>query len=501
MSARAAKSLGCYALVLCSAACQPAPAAELPAPVAAAPVQQAPVIVPPAVAPPPASVTPAVDAGKTEPAPIAVDAGAVPAVLNDAGSAPEGPEVVAEPSDEAAYIFDQTTVRSYNLVIAQADLITLNSNPEAEMYVPGMLELEGKTYGPLSVRYKGSVGAWRPPCVLSPGNNLPKYGKCSIKVDFSKPDGTAKFFGVEKLNFHSMNPDDSMLRERLGYAMFREMGVASPRTAHARVLINGVLEGLFIVVENIDERFTRSRFSEGGRGNLYKEIWPMFGEASMYITALENNSSQATAAGVQKMLDFKAAIDDSAEAAEAFLDRDYMLRYMAVDRVIINDDGIFHWWCEYGAQGNNTGQYGNHNYYWYEATAAERMWLIPWDLDTSFDGLAENRIELQWDKPAACMCTMNSVGTVEWPASCDQLTKYMATWSAPYEAMVDAFIAGPFAAPAVDAKLDAWATQIEPYVAEASGWNSAPTSAAWKRAVTQLKATISSARVHRGYAY
>jgi hypothetical protein len=427
------------------------------------------------------------------------DDGGVPAAVADAALPFSG--IVKEPADEATYLFDQSTIRTYNLVIAPTDLATLNSNPEAEMYVPGMLEFEGKTYGPLSVRYKGSVTAWRAPCVLSPGNMLPKFGKCSIKVDFSMPDSSAHFFGLKKLNFHSMNEDDSMLRERLGYAMFREMGVAAPRAMHARVLINGVLEGLFIAVEQIDERFTRSRFTEGGRGNLYKEIWPMFDDPNMYIKALENNSSQKTPAGVQKMLDFKAAIGMSSDAAESWFVRDYMMRYMAVDRVIINDDGVFHWWCEWGAQGNNTGPYGNHNYYWYEEMKANHMWLIPWDLDTSFDGLAEDRIEPQWNKPAACMCVTNSQGTIEWPASCDQLIKYLIPWQKDYDAMVDAFIAGPFAAAAVDAKLNAWAPQIEPLVAEAAGRNSAPSSFTWSNAVTQFKATIESARTHRGYAY
>jgi hypothetical protein len=337
--------------------------------------------------------------------------------------------------------------------------------------------------------------------VLSPGNNLPKLGKCSIKVDFGMPDAAARFHGVKKLNFHAMNPDDSMLRERLGYAMFREMGVAAPRTMHARVLINGTLEGLFIVVEDIDERFTRAHFGEGGKGNLYKEIWPMFDDPNMYIKALQNNSSAQTPAGVQKMLDFKAAIDKGAETAESFLNREYMMRYTAVDRVIINDDGAYHWWCEWGAQGNNTGPFGNHNYFWYEARQTNRMWLIPWDLDTSFDGSAENRIELQWNLPAPCMCITNSQQTVEYPASCDPLTKYFIAWPKDYNAMVDAFIAGPFAAQPVDAKLDAWATQIEAAVAESAGRNYAPTSSTWKFGVTQLKSIINAARAHRGYAY
>jgi spore coat protein CotH len=508
MDCRYALCIG--ALAIAVQACKPSPASGVAgAGVAGAGMAgaQGPANDVPASAEPPTSNV----SGKGPDATIATDGGVpVSATSSDAGSSPVSADdagastalatIVSAPMDDAAYIFDQTTIRTYNLIIAPADLATLDSNPEAEMYVPAMLEFEGKTYGPLSVRYKGSVGAWRPPCLLLPDLKQPKAGKCSIKVAFDTPDDNARFFGLKKLNFHSMNGDASMLRERLGYALFGEMGIASPRTMHARVLINGALEGLFIAVENIDGRFARAHFGEGGKGNVYKEVWPMFDDPQVYIQALENNPEAKTPDGVQKMLDFKAAIDESADAAQRFLDRDYAMRYAAVDRVIINDDGIFHWWCEPRAQGNNTGMNGNHNYYWYEAKDASRFWLIPWDLDNSFDGLAENHIEMQWNVPIACECKINSQGTNEWPASCDHLTQYFISWMKDYDAMVDAFIAGPFASGPVEDKLNAWSSQIEPAVTEAAGID-ASKYAAWLSGVKQLRATIDGARRHRGYAY
>src|SRR4051812_10849023 len=48
--------------------------------------------------------------------------------------------VIAEPEDDASYIFDQGVVRTYNLVVAEADLAIIDANPSAEQTVPGMLE-------------------------------------------------------------------------------------------------------------------------------------------------------------------------------------------------------------------------------------------------------------------------------------------------------------------------------------------------------------------------
>jgi spore coat protein CotH len=413
-------------------------------------------------------------------------------------SAAARPELTPEPIDDATYVFDETQLRTYNLIVAQADLDLIDQNPSAEMYVPAGMEFEGKSYGPYRMRYKGKSGAWEFPCTLQgSAGPSPKAGKCSIKVDFDVDGNGASFFGLKKLNFHSLNQDASMLRERLAYALFRQMSVAAPRAVHARLMINGKLEGLFAVVEQIDSKFTRARFGEGGEGNVYKEVWPTYADPNVYIAALETNDKHPA---VQRMLDFKNAVDAGVDSFARFIDREYMLRYMAVDRVIINDDGVFHFWCEPIAQGNNPGPVGNHNYYWYEAQSADRFWLIPWDLDFAIGGRPDDVIYPEWTADAPCVCAYPMFGT-QCPASCDRVVSHLKTWLDDYNAQVDAFIAGPFEQNRVDAELNTWAAQIQSVVTEASGQNGAPTLAAWTLAVRNLKADIASARQNRGRAY
>jgi hypothetical protein len=393
--------------------------------------------------------------------------------------------VIPEPNDEARYVFDQTIVRTYNIIISESDLAMIDLAPAAEVYVNGMLEFEGKAYGPLAVRYKGSVGGFLAPCTAAasvgakPG---PKTGKCSMKIDFDRIDPTARFHGLKKLNFHSMDRDPSMMRDRLGYSLFREFGVVAPRASHAQLLINGKLEGLYVVVEQIDGRFTHSRFSEGGDGNLYKEVWPVSDSPTPYLAALETNEERNPS--VDKMLRFEADIDHG--AAMQWLDSDYTFRYIAADRVMINDDGAFHWYCAW-----------NHNYYWYEAEHADRMWIIPWDMDSSFQNGTFVHITTPWNAPAAqCTCARGQMA-----ASCDRLTSEWAMLEADYERAVDAFLTGPFAASNVNTKLSTWSAQIDSFVNEASGLNGAPVYADWRTAFANLQAVIESARTHRGYAY
>ena len=429
---------------------------------------------------------------------------------------PEGDpgKVVAEPDDDAAFLWDDTKLRTFDIRVDETDLAFLDSSPAAEQYVPAELEFEGETYGPAGLRYKGSVGAFLRPCtnasIVGPRNG-PRAGKCSIKMSFNWSDPEGTFFGLRKLQFHSMGHDPSMMRERLGYSLFREMGLAAPRAVHARVLFNGVFQGVFALIEQIDGRFTRSRFTEGGKGNLYKEVWPTHSDASVYLNALETNEDENPS--VQHMLNFKAAIDLGAESALDWVNQDLLARYLAVDRVIINDDGIMHFWCVGGGNGNNPGPWGNHNYYWYFAEDSSRAWLIPWDLDSSMNPDSFVQVYSPWTAQGVdCTCTTYPGQTFppvpQYPPSCDPvLAGWAATLREPYERAVDDLLDGAFSKAAVDAKIDAWSAQIEGAVQEqADGQIIAAeagvvTSDAWRAAIDSLQLHLQSMRDNRGYPY
>ncbi|HKU40072.1 MAG TPA: CotH kinase family protein [Polyangiales bacterium] len=408
--------------------------------------------------------------------------------------------IVAEPEDDASQaIFGGDRVKTYEISVAPEDLATIDARPSAETYVPAQVAIDGERVEKVGLRYKGSAGAFIAPCTAAtmPGpSNRPKVGKCSMKLAFDYIDDDARFKGLKKLNLHSMGRDRTYMREQLGYALFREMGVASPRTAYVKVVINGKLEGLFLAVEQIDGRFTRSRFSEGGEGNLYKEVWPLYDDPKVYRAALESNKGDAT--NVDKMLAFAQRVRFAPDTATEWIDRDYTLRYIAVDRVLLNDDGVFHFYCS--RSGNNPGPFANHNYYWYEAERAGRLWLVPWDLDTSLGGEIRPFIDVEWSEPASCNCHVY-VGYPQRAPSCDPLIAQFAKWKKEYAAVMDEFLAGPFAQQAVDAKLDAWSKQIAPYVEETAGLGGAPDREVWEDELLHLRYVLDVVREYRGYPY
>lgn len=400
--------------------------------------------------------------------------------------------VIAEPNDAAQQLFAAGQLRTFELEVAPADLERVDRDPKAEDYVPARLYFEGVRYD-VGYRYKGSVGAFRPPCTAE-FDGGPKAGKCSIKLSFNWKDPNAQFFGLKKLLFHAMNKDASQLRERLGYGLFRAMGVPAPRAVHAVLKVNGQAE-LYALVEEIDGRFTRSHFSEGGRGNLYKEIWPVHDDPQVYRAALETNADDSPS--VDRMLDFKAAVKEGPEQMARWLDMDATVSYVAVDRLILNDDGAFHFYCIEGGMGNNPTLPGNHNYYWYEAEHADRLWIIPWDLDQSLrDADYPPHLPYDWRlQPSAAecqMCMSNSTGFAlnGPPPGCDPVFRNFQNWQALYEAKLDELLAGPFSKAAVDAQLATWSMQIRD-----AGF---PTN---DEAVEELQAILERTRTHRGYPY
>ena len=399
--------------------------------------------------------------------------------------------VTAEPADDAAYIYNPAVVHTFDVEIAPADLALADSNPKAEQYVPARLHFEGETYD-IGYRYKGSVGAFRPPCT-SAFDGGPKAGKCSVKLsfDWTVPDG--RFHGLKKVLFHAMHNDPSMLRERLGYALFREMGVPAPRATHAILRVNGQAD-IYALVEEIDGRFTRSRFTEGGKGNLYKEIWPIHDDPQAYLAALETNAEQDPSP--DRIVRFKDAILRGPDAMAAWVDRDLTASYIAVDRVIMNDDGAFHFYCLPGGKGNNPVLPGNHNYYWYEAQDADRFWIIPWDLDHSMrESTVPPHIPVDWRTlPGDAECSACSGGAgfgVNGPApGCDRVIKNFQAWQTSYEAKIDALVAGPFSQERVNEQLAVWSQQLA-----TAGF---PVPAA---PMQELQAILDRARTNRGFRY
>jgi len=331
--------------------------------------------------------------------------------------------------DERSFVFDQSKVREYRITIKPADSVYLDTQGDREEYVQANISFEGTDYGVVGIRYKGSEYSL-PRCFDNNGKICPKI---SYKVKFTEYDKDKRFYGMKKINLHALSADNTKMHDMLAYELYREMGIHAPRTSYANVYVNGNLLGLFLAVENIDGRFTKSRWTDYGDGNLYKEKWPTSASTSYYIEGLETNNDPGDNPSVQRMVSYYNAIQASNEQTfeqnlSSYMDFDHFLRYMAVDVAINNWDGIRSWYSDKTAQ----LWAGNHNYYFYEEENANgKIWLIPWDMDNTFweiDPYYETAKVPQWNETPE-NCAGHPVWNDEFirPPNCDKLTKLMAS--------------------------------------------------------------------------
>lgn len=384
-------------------------------------------------------------------------------------------------SDPPHPISDQDELRHYEVVVDPQQWARINDTAYLEEYIEGKLMFEGAVVEPVGLRFKGFRGSLYN-CFWFDGEGKAIGRVCdrlSLKLSFNEYDPEGRFYGLKKLNFHAMNNDRSKLRERLSYWLFRQFGVPAPRSVHATLSVNGQPLGLFALVEQVDGRFTRARFNDGGEGNLYKQRWPMSSTDPEYFMSGLKTNEHDEGVSVDAMVSFAEALQDADEdSIEATLaahtDLDAMMRFLAVDRAVNHWDGITAFRCRPEEEvpplppevrAAQTPPLGwevcqNKNFYWYEEGADDgaRMWLVAWDTDLTF---ASRQPFPAWDEEPES-CPIRQSGR---PPGCDPLIRYFATTLR--ERYVEASVAlldGPFDQKRIERRLRRWWAQIEPHM-------------------------------------
>ncbi len=375
------------------------------------------------------------------------------------------------------FIFDQNVLHTFELKLPKEDLEKIDSDPVAEQYVEGMLIFEGDTISPVGIRYKGSIGAFVG-CVDGPNVFEPSgekiCTKLSMKVKINWKGRDERFYDLKKLQFHSQNLDPTQLHERLGYWLFRSMGVEAPRSVHARLMINGEYSGLYALTEQIDGSFTDYHFDDQN-GNVYKEVWPLYNDGTptnpqSFIGALKTNEDDNPSVAIMSNFADKLSNAPNTELQNIiseYMDINKIVSFAVVDRGIRNDDGPFHWYCEQGGC-------SSHNYYWYEEPNNQKINLIPWDLDNAFENILSNAnpvtpIADDWGETSNnCQpFPYGAFGIYQWSAACDKLIRGWASYEQEYKDLKTKFINGPFSASNVNGLIVAWSDQIRAATQEA----------------------------------
>ena len=250
-------------------------------------------------------------------------------------------------------------------------------------YFPVTVTHDGHAWTQVGMRYKGSFSLMMG-SLFSLMMGTPD-GKLSFRLNFDRfedahPEiANQRFYGFKELTFSSNFDDATRMREALANEIFRDRGVAAPRVAFYRIVVNtGTRDepwGLYTLVEDpADPAMLASQFG-GASGNLYKPDgiganWTTFDQASF---EKKTNKKAADFSDVHSAIDALHADLPPAEwraNLERHFDVDLFLRWLAVNQVVDN-------WDAYGRYA--------HNYYVYADPGRNgRLVWIPWDNNYSF---------------------------------------------------------------------------------------------------------------------
>jgi CotH kinase protein/Lamin Tail Domain len=329
------------------------------------------------------------------------------------------PEQIPAAGDLSERILGYDTIPSLSLTIGPDQWASLQAAPDT--YVPVTLTFDGRDYGPVGVHLKGMQS-------FEPIDQKP-----SLHVNIDKFVDGAAFFGLKDLTLNNMHSDPSMMHERVGYWVARQVGgVPASRANHAMVTINGQLYGLYANIETVKKRIL-SRWFTDDSGPLFSATDVDFTAA--YVPSYELVSGpddRATLAGVAAAMTL-ATPDQQIAAAAQYVDIDEMTRFWAFCAVVGQFDSF-----PYSDPGDD--------YFAYADPTTHKLSFMPWGMDETFlSGDLEIVKKMHAPIANACMASpscfqtyvnqvwdiLGKVEALDWTTEHDRV----ATQIAPYVAM------------------------------------------------------------------
>lgn len=188
----------------------------------------------------------------------------------------------------------------------------------------------------------------------------------SLKLKFDANVPKQKVSGLDAMTLNNAQQDPSIVRQCLGYALFRKAGLRAPRCNFAHVIVNGTDLGVYAHVEAIDNDFLERHFTKKS-GALYEGTLSDFTPTFVGTFDLKNTSDRSDLARVTAAL---MATDAELETKlSAVIDLDQFIDFWAMETLLRHWDGY----------AGNTN-----NFFIYDDPDTGRFTFIPWGADAVF---------------------------------------------------------------------------------------------------------------------
>ena len=293
---------------------------------------------------------------------------------DDDAATPEdfGPETAT-----AAELYASDHVAEIHIEMVEADMFALAAQTNT---IFSLLEGEDCMDSPLG----GDAFTWFSADIIVDGERIEDVGvrkkgligslsseKPGLKVKFDKWVPGQTYRGLERLTLNNSLADRSLVKQCLGYDLFRDAGIAAPRCSFAHLSVNEFDLGVYVNVEPVKRSFLRWAYDGLDRGDLYEGTVSDFRAGFTRTFEPETDATDPDLGPIEAIREALEIPSDAAmlEALGAVLDVDQFLRFWAMEHLVGHIDGY---------AGNRN------NFYVHRPEGSERMEFLPWGIDWTF---------------------------------------------------------------------------------------------------------------------
>jgi spore coat protein CotH len=279
------------------------------------------------------------------------------------------PPATVETSDD---LFASDTLHDVHLYIHSRDLQRLRSEYLENTYFPADLVWRHTRVRNVAIRSRGGLATRDS---VKPG----------FRVDIDRYAPGRTFLGLRAIVLDNLFQDRTMMHEALSMSVHARMGQTAMRESFGRVYVNGEYQGLYTIVEDVDEPFLTRTFGRDD-GYLFEYQWqqpfhgdPLGAAFGIYRTLFEAKTRERASndelyVPIRALFDTANVPDDVAtrEDLERYVDLNQLVTALALDTLVGEEDGL-------------AGLHGMNNFYLYRDAGSTRHSFIPWDRDRAFN--------------------------------------------------------------------------------------------------------------------
>jgi len=218
--------------------------------------------------------------------------------------------------------------------------------------------VDGEHFDNVGVRKKGLLGS------LS-------SSKPGLKIEFDRFVDEQTLDGIERLTLNNSVSDPTLVRQCLGYQLFRDAGIPAPRCNFAHLTLNGEDLGVYVNVEPLKKTFLKWAFDGDDDGDLYEGTLSDFRDGWTATFEAKTNDTNVDLSPIHDVRQTLEIADDTQmlAALEEEMELDKFYDFWVMELIIGHVDG-------------HTGN--TNNYYVYVPEDSGKLQFIPWGIDATF---------------------------------------------------------------------------------------------------------------------